>query len=154
MNANLFRVLANLWPPLFFAGITATRVTKDYRQFDVTLKLRWYNRNYVGVHFGGSLYSMTDPWYMLILMHNLGKDYFVWDKGAEIEYIAPGRTHVHAHFEITDEQLKDIRDKTRNGEKYLPIFTVDICDNNNEVVARVKRTLYVKQKPRARVAND
>lgn len=154
VSANLFRVLANLWPPLFFAGIKATRVDPGYRRFDVTLKLRWYSRNYVGVHFGGSLYSMTDPWYMLILMNNLGRDYFVWDKGAEIEYITPGRTHVHAHFEVTDAELDEIRQKTATGEKYLPKFTVEIRDDNHELVARVVRTLYVKQKPRARQPSD
>jgi len=154
MNATLFRRLANLWPPLFFSGIKATHVTPDYRRFDVTLKLRWYNRNYVGVHYGGNLYSMTDPWYMLILMNNLGKDYFVWDKCAEVEYIAPGRTDVHARFEVTEAQLSDMREKTANGEKHFPQFVIDIVDNNEQLVARVKRTLYIKQKPRARSAAE
>ncbi len=153
-NATVFRRLANLWPPLFFSGIKATHVTQDYRRFDVTLKLRWYNRNYVGVHYGGNLYSMTDPWYMLILMKNLGRDYFIWDKKAEIEYIAPGRSHVHARFEVTQEELNEIREKTANGEKYFPQFTVNILDTNNELVARVRRTLYIKQKPRARTPKE
>jgi len=25
------------------------------------MKQRWYNRNYANSHFGGSLFSMTDP---------------------------------------------------------------------------------------------
>ena len=30
----------------------------------VKLTLRWYNRNYVGTHFSGNLFTMTDPFYM------------------------------------------------------------------------------------------
>jgi hypothetical protein len=79
MKANTFRHLINLWPPFLLTGIHATRVTADYREVDCELRQRWYNRNYVGTHFGGSLFSMTDPWYMLMLMHILGRDYLVWD---------------------------------------------------------------------------
>ena len=150
MNAGLFLVLANLWPPLFFAGIKATYLSKDYREARVTLFLRWYSRNYVGVQYGGSLMSMTDPWYMLMLMHNLGRDYFVWDKHAEIDYISPGKSHVSAHFLITEEMLSEIRAKTAGGEKFLPTYTVEIRDRDHTLVARVRRTLYIKLKPRAR----
>ncbi len=150
MKAKLFRWMVNAWPPLFFAGIKVTYLAADYREAHVTLKLRWYNRNYVGVQYGGSLMSMTDPWYMLLLMHNLGKDYFVWDKHAEIDYIAPGKTHVHAQFKLTEETLSDIREKTARGEKYIPEFSVDILDDHNKLVARVKRRVYIKLKPRAR----
>lgn len=150
MKASLFKILVNSWPPLFFAGIKLTYLAADYREAHVTLKLRWYNRNYVGVQYGGSLMSMTDPWYMLLLMHNLGGDYFVWDKHAEIDYVAPGKTHVHAHFKISEETLADIREQTASGEKYIPEFSVDILDDHNKLVARVKRRVYIKLKPRAR----
>ncbi|HSC67099.1 MAG TPA: DUF4442 domain-containing protein [Cellvibrio sp.] len=154
MKAGVFKVLANLWPPLFFAGIKATYLAADYKEARVTLKLRWYTRNYVGVQYGGSLMSMTDPWFMLMLMNNLGRNYFVWDKHAEIDYIAPGTTHVHAHFVINDEILADIREKTAGGEKYLPEFMVEIKDNHGNLVARVKRRVYIKLKRRARENKD
>ncbi len=150
MRAGVFRFLANLWPPLFFAGIKATYLSPDYREAYVTLKLRWYTRNYVGVQYGGSLMSMTDPWYMSMLMFNLGGDYFVWDKHAEIDYLAPGKTHVHAHFKISQERLDEIKQLTRDGEKHLASFSVDIRDDHQQLVARVKRIVYIKLKPKAR----
>lgn len=153
MKAGLFKTLINLWPPMFFSGIKVTQLSADYKETCVTLKLRWYNKNYVGTQYGGNLISMTDPWYMLMLMTNLGRDYFVWDKHAEIDYIAPGKTHVHAQFKITDDTLADIRAKTASGEKYIPEFIVDIKDDNDQLVARVKRRVYIKLKPRART-ND
>lgn len=152
LNAKLFRVLCNLWPPLFFSGIKATYVSPDFREIKVTLKLRWYSRNYVGVQYGGSLMSMTDPWYMLMLLNNLGSEYFIWDKHAEIDYISPGKTHVHAVFTLTQELLDEIREKTAGGEKFLPVFIQEIRDNEGTLIARVKRTVYIKLKPRARTA--
>jgi len=146
MKAKNFKRLVNLWPPLWFAGIKATRVTDDYREIDVTLKLRWYNKNYVGVQYGGSLFSMTDPWYMVMLMTAMGKDYYVWDKTAEIDYLKPGKTHVSAKFVLTQEKIDEIKSRTAAGEKYLPEFLIDIRDENNELIARVKRILYVKLK--------
>jgi len=150
MKAKVLRRLINLWPPLFFNSIRATRISDDYREIDVTLKLRWYNRNNVRTQFGGNLFAMTDPWYMIMIMENLGRDYFVWDKKASIEFVAPGRGAVAAKFMLTEEKLADIRAATANGEKYLPEFIVDIYNTKQELVARVHRTVYVKRKPAKR----
>ncbi|GLR14808.1 DUF4442 domain-containing protein [Chitinimonas viridis] len=150
MKANTLRRLINLWPPFLFTGIHATRISPDYREVDCQLSLRWYNRNYVGTHFGGSLFAMTDPWYMLMLMPLLGRDYFVWDQQAGIEFIAPGRGKVTARFRIDDATLADIRERTASGEKYLPQFVIDIVDEQNELIARVTKTLYVRKKPTKR----
>ncbi len=150
MKANTLRRLINLWPPFLFTGIHATRISPDYREVDCQLSLRWYNRNYVGTHFGGSLFAMTDPWYMLMLMPLLGRDYFVWDQQAGIEFIAPGRGKVTARFRIDDATLAEIRERTASGEKYLPQFVIDIVDEQNELIARVTKTLYVRKKPTKR----
>ena len=150
MRARVLRRLINLWPPLFFNSISATRISDDYREIDVTLKLRWYNRNNVRTQFGGNLFAMTDPWYMIMIMENLGRDYFVWDKKASIEFVAAGRGAVAAKFILTEEKLADIRAATANGEKYLPEFIVDIYNTKQELVARVHRTVYVKRKPAKR----
>ena len=147
MKANVLRRLINLWPPLFFNSISATRMSHDHREIDVRLNLRWYNRNPVKSQFGGNLFTMTDPWYMLMLMKNLGGSYYVWDKKASIDFISPGRTHVAAKFILTEEKLAEIRAATVNGEKYLPEFITEIFDSENKLVARVHRTVYVKQKP-------
>ena len=152
MKAVVFRRLVNLWPPLLFAGIRAKVIRADYRYVEVVMKLRWYNRNYVGVHFGGSLFAMTDPWFMLMLMHNLGREYYVWDKQGAIDYIAPGRGIVTAHFQIDDDILDEIKARTANGEKYLPEFHIEIRDEQQQVVARVHCVLYVRKKPAARSA--
>ncbi|MGQ5524406.1 DUF4442 domain-containing protein [Chitinimonas sp. PSY-7] len=147
MKSSTFRFLINLWPPFLLTGIHATRVSADYRTAEVALTLRWYNRNYVGTHFGGSLFAMTDPWYMLMLMQILGKDYYVWDQSASIDFVAPGRGVVRAKFAIDYATLVEIRSQTAGGEKYLPQFDINITDDKNQLVARVRKTIYIRKKP-------
>lgn len=138
--------LINWWPPFLFTGIRVTRFGPKLREIDVALKMHWWNRNYVNVHFGGSLYAMTDPFYMLMLMENLGRDFIVWDKAASIRFKRPGKGTVTANFKIDDDDLKRVRDATASGEKYEPVFTVQVKDQTGVVVAEVDKVIYVKRK--------
>jgi acyl-coenzyme A thioesterase PaaI-like protein len=100
--------LLNLYPPYLGAGVRVTHIAKDLRRFDVSMPLRFYNRNYVGTQFGGSLYSLCDPFYMLMVFDALGDGYVVWDKAASILFVRPGRGRVHATFEVSAEEIKRI----------------------------------------------
>jgi hypothetical protein len=151
-RARLLRMGLNFYPPYVGAGISVQRISPDCRRARVKMALRWYNRNFVGTQFGGSLYSMVDPFYMLLLMPLLGDDYLVWDKAASIDFIAPGKGPVYADFAISDELLADIRAHTANGDKYLPQLHVEVRDGEGTLVARVHKTIYVRLKPRARQA--
>jgi acyl-coenzyme A thioesterase PaaI-like protein len=134
------------YPPLLAAGIWVKRISPDCREIDVEMKLRFWNANYVGTHYGGSLYSMTDPFYMLMLIQNLGRDYIVWDKAASIRFRKPGRGKVTAQFRISAEELDEIRRTLESEAKLEPVFTVEINDESGEVVAEVQKTLYVRKK--------
>jgi len=116
------------------------------KAIDVEMKLRFWNANYVGTHFGGSIYAMTDPFYMLMLIANLGRDYIVWDKAASIRYRKPGKGPVRAEFRLNDEQLDDIREKLKTLPKYEPVFQVEVKDESGELVAVVEKLLHVRKK--------
>jgi acyl-coenzyme A thioesterase PaaI-like protein len=138
--------LLNLYPPYLGAGVKITHISEDWRELHVGMSLRWYNRNAVNTHFGGSLYSMIDPHLMLLLMQILGKEYLVWDKAADIEFIKASKKKVRTVIKITDKNLEDITLMTKAGKKYFPEFMLDVIDEDNELVARVKKTIYVKKK--------
>jgi len=138
--------MLNFYPPYWATGIMVKKVSPDYREIVVHMKMRWYNRNFVNTHFGGSLYSMADPFYMLMLIQILGKKYIVWDKDAHIDFIKPGRGTVTARFAINEKEVEKIIANTIAGEKYFPEFAVDIKDEAGEKVARVIKTLYVRKK--------
>ena len=142
----MLRIFGSLYRPFRGAGIKIVHVSDDYRDVKVEMALRWYNRNYVGTHFGGSLYSMTDPFYMLMLVKNLGQNYIVWDKSASIKYIKPGRTKVYANFHFTESEIQSIKEKADNQDKYIFDKSVDIFDEDKQLIASVNKTLYVKKK--------
>jgi len=62
-SSHALRRWINLWPPFLGAGIRIQRIAPDMKAIDVEMKLRWWNANYVGTQFGGSLFAMTDPFY-------------------------------------------------------------------------------------------
>ena len=146
MKAGLLKLRLMLYPPYLGTGIAVERISPDFREITVRMKLRWYNRNWFGNHFGGSLYAMTDPFFALMLIHILGSDYRVTDRAGFIEYRAPGRGTVTARFVIDEETLEDIRTHTRSGDSYFPQLTVEVTDERGNVVARVVKTLYVRRK--------
>jgi hypothetical protein len=142
----LVRLLGNLWLPYLGAGIKITHVSSDYRHIKVCLKRTWYNKNYVGTQFGGSIYAMTDPFYMLQLINNLGSDYIVWDKAAHIEFKKPGKTNLYAEFKIDQKLIEEVKLKTKNQEKYIFELPVEVKDLEGSLIAHVNKTLYVRKK--------
>ena len=140
------RWLINLYAPFLGAGIRITRIQPDWKAIDVEMKLTYWNRNYVGTHFGGSLYAMTDPFYMLMLIENLGPDYVVWDKSANIRFLKPGRGRVLATFRITDQQIADLQAELKIVGKIEPTFTVEVQDEAGTVIAAVDKVLHIHKK--------
>ena len=136
----------NLWPPFLGAGITVEKIAKDFRHAKVCLKYGLLNRNIVGVHFGGSLFAMTDPFFMMMVSQNIGKGYVVWDQAAKIEFLKPGKGKVHATFELTQDQINEIISAAETGNKVLKDFVVDVKDKEGDVVARITKTLYIRKK--------
>lgn len=154
MNKNLKRRLfsfaVNLWPPFLGAGIRVKNIQPDWRAIHVEMKLRFWNSNYVGTHFGGSLFTMTDPFYMLMLLENLGRDYVVWDKAATIRFKKPGKGKVRAEFRLTESQIGEIRELLGTQEKVEPTFLAEVKDESGVVVAEVEKVLYIRKKNAAR----
>jgi len=146
MRAGWLRRGMNLWSPFRGAGIRVTHIAEDFREIEVELTRKWHNRNWLGTHFGGSLYAMTDPFYALMLIHNLGKDYFVSHQAGEIEYLKATREKVRARFVIDEATIADIRAHTAGGEKYLPQMSVEVKDAGGDIVARVQHTLYIRKR--------
>jgi len=140
--------LINFYPPFLGAGIRV-KASPDLRTFDVRMKLRWWNRNYLGTQFGGSLYMMCDPFFMMILLQALGPGYVVWDKAATIRFLRPGRGTVRATFHIPLVEIEEIRAAADAGRKVEPTFQAKILDEAGEVVAEVDKLVYVRlAKPR------
>ena len=147
MQARTLRWLMNLWPPFLFAGIRVRALSPDWRHAHVVLRLKRWNRNYVGTPFGGSLFAMADPFWMLLVMHRLGRAYYVWDRSACIDFLEPARGDVHARFHLDDATVASLRAEAADGERVLRWFRVDLTNDTGDVVARVDKQVYVRLKP-------
>lgn len=136
----------NVWPPYLAAGIRVREISDDFRFARVALRLGLLNQNYVHVHFGGSLFAMTDPFYMLMYLKNLGSEYLVWDKSAAIDFVRPGRGTVAAEFRLSESDFEHAREQASRQRSVLLVHPVEIRGADNELVARVERTIYVRRK--------
>ena len=140
------RWLFNLWPPFRGMGIRVAEIAPDYRKVRVQLKMQLLNRNFVGTHFGGSMFAMADPWFMIMMMHVLGREYVVWDKAGTVRFLKPAKGTVTARFTLDEADVARAREATASGGKYEPKFRVDIVDAEGVTVADVEKTLYIRKK--------
>ena len=136
-----------IWPPYLGAGIKPEYIAEDASRSIVTHKPNLFTRNLVGTAFGGTMLSMTDPFFMFAGVYGLGKEYLVWDVGVQAKFLKPGRGKITADMQIADETWDLIKAKTANGDKYLHWFDVNIVDEQDDVVAIIRRQVYFRRKP-------
>lgn len=149
LTAQRLTRIMNFWPPMLGAGIRVQEIDPGWTRARVKLVLNRFNRNQHGTAFGGSLGAMTDAFYALLLMHQLGQDYKVWDQAAQLEYVSPGTGTVYGVFEIPREVTEQIRAKCDAGEKVLHWFEIDLTLGDGTVVARARRQVYARKKREA-----
>ncbi|WEG07617.1 DUF4442 domain-containing protein [Microbacterium horticulturae] len=138
----------SLWIPNLFSGIRVKQFSDDWTSATVELHVNVFTRNYVKTAFGGSMSAMTDPYFFMLVMHQLGRDYVIWDTKGEIEFVKPGRGVLTARFVVSPERVARIREHARGGVKVLEWFETDITDRDGDVVAHVRREVYIREKKR------
>ena len=139
------RLVMNLWPPFVGAGIHITSIANDWRAAAVELRARPWNRNLHGTHFGGSLYMMSDPFWLLLLQQVLGRAYVVWDQAGEVLFVRPVHETVTATFVLDDTVLTEIRAQADRGEPAAHWFSVDLRTKTNALVARARKRVHVRR---------
>lgn len=147
MSPRRLAALMNFYPPLLGAGIRVREFSDDWTRARVELRLNRLNRNQNGTAFGGSINAMTDAFFPLLLMHQLGTDYLVWDQACEIEFKRPGTGTIHGEYEVPVALAREIRAKADAGGKVLHTFECDLHLADGTVVAHAKRVVYVRRKP-------
>jgi acyl-coenzyme A thioesterase PaaI-like protein len=140
----------NIFPPWVGAGIRVVEVSPTVERVVTQMKLSARNRNMFGTHFGGSLYSMCDPIFALMLHLKLGHEYLVWDKAANIQFLRPGKGVVRAVFELSDAEARRVGELADRSEKVEPTYVVHVRDESGADVAQIEKLLYVRRKPNRR----
>jgi acyl-coenzyme A thioesterase PaaI-like protein len=146
LGKERFLKLMRFYPPYLGAGVSVVHVAPDLSALEVEMRLSPWNRNFVGTQFGGSLYSMCDPFFMLMLLMQLGPEYVIWDKSASIEFLRPARGRVRARFQMPPELVAKLKRDTDVFGKINPRLEVKVLDEQGEVVARVSQVLSIRRK--------
>lgn len=136
----------NWYPPFLFSGIKVIDYAEDFSMFRTRLKLTWFNRNLLGTAFGGSLYAMCDPFFMFILLIQLGEEYIVWDKTASIEFLKPGKGTVYAEFKLSPSQISEIKTAVDRDGKGVFEFPCEVADGVGNIIAKLTKGVYVRRK--------
>jgi len=134
------------YPPYMGAGIRLKKVNPDFTRFEVELKMRFFNRNIFGTHFGGSLYAMSDPFYVFIIMNYLGNGYIVWDKSAKIEFLKPGKGKITGIFEISVEELQKLKSDVDLVTKKTIVFKTELKNESGQPIASIEKEIYIRKK--------
>ena len=147
LTAEQLRQGINTWPTFVAQKISVTELAEDWTRAVIRLDLTPENANYFGTAFGGSLFSMIDPFVVILAANQLGVDYAVWDKSVEIDFVRPGTGPVTATVDMPADVIDEIRAATADGQKLLKTFEVPLLAEDGSAVALQKRVLYIRRRP-------
>jgi acyl-coenzyme A thioesterase PaaI-like protein len=136
----------NIWPCIWCTGSTIKFLSGDFKELHVQLKLNIRTRNRVGTVYGGSIYSSIDPYFMLLMMDILGRDYVVWDKGASVKFIRPITGKVKCRFLIPDELVEKVKSEIAANGQYVFEMPLQYEDGEGKVYATFTKTIYTASK--------
>lgn len=145
-KSRLMRWKFNCFPAYRFSGARVSYIAGDLREMRIELPLNWRTRNYVNTLFGGSMYAAVDPIYMMMLIFNLGPDYIVWDKAANIHFKKPGKGTLYATFTLTETELSTIKAALTTQHSIDRHYTVELTDKSGLVHVLVDKTVYIRRK--------
>ncbi|WP_201608741.1 MULTISPECIES: DUF4442 domain-containing protein [Psychrobacter] len=151
---HLLKLRINTYAPYIGAGIKIDHISLDQGLCVVSMGLNALNKNIVGTQFGGSLYSMVDPFYMLMLMHQLGSSYVVWDKSSHIDFVAPGNSKVITRMKIPSTELITIQELAKDGDAVFREYQADIFDDQQKLIATVTKTIYIRLRKHSKSKNQ
>jgi acyl-coenzyme A thioesterase PaaI-like protein len=145
-RTRLYRYAMNVFPAIFGTGVKILFIEDKWHEVQLRLGVNFWSRNYVGTIFGGSMFSATDPFYMIMLYRILGNEYVVWDKSATIRFKRPGSEKIYARLILTPDFIENVkRDVQEKGEMTYEL-KANWINKNEKVIAEIDRTLYVATK--------
>lgn len=144
---TIFRYGFNISPMYRRSTGRITEVSDDILSVKIKIPLSYKNSNYVGSIFGGSLFSATDPVYMVQLINILGDGYVVWDKESTIKFKRPAKETVYAQFQFSPEEIQQIKDDVAYQKEINLIKDLTITNKEGTtVIAEVSKVIYVADK--------
>ena len=135
------------YPPLFFQRILVTRFDKGFRGAEVKIKKSFFNKNYNGSIFGGTIFSAADAFYPVLLYQVLthkGYKIRAWSHSLAIRFRKPAKTDLHFKINLSDEIIDDCEQVLNTIGKYRRTFPIEIYDKNEVLCVSVLIKVYIR----------
>ena len=143
---KLFKFMFNLSPMYRRSTGRVTNVTEGFWKVDIKIPISYKNRNYAGTIFGGSLFSATDPIFMVQLVQIIGSAYIVWDKSSVVKFKRPANQDVFASFAFEEEEVAEIKRQVASKGEVELVKPVQITNIEGTVFCQIDKTIYVADK--------
>lgn len=141
--STVYKYFFNISPLYIRTTGKVKYVSEDVYKIVIEIPLTYKNRNYSGTMFGGSIFSSTDPIYMLQLIHILGKKYIVWDKSAYIDYIKPINDKAVAVFEFEKDEIEKIKELIIIDKEITIKKNLNITNTKGQIFCYLEKKIYV-----------
>lgn len=145
-DSQIFKYGFNLSPMYKRSTGKVIDVSKNLYYVKVKIPINYKNKNYVGAIFGGSMFSATDPIYMIQLMNILDDNYIVWDKAASINYKRPAKENLYGEFVFTAEEIEGIKKDVLDKKEINLIKELNLVNTKGEVFSEISKTIYISEK--------
>jgi hypothetical protein len=146
-KASIYKYGFNLSPMYRRSTGRIYEVSDDLLSVKVRIKLTYKNSNYVGSIFGGSLFSATDPIFMIQLINILDNNYVVWDKAATIKFKRPAKETCYVDFIFTKEEIIQIKNDVAEKKEIDLIKNIKLTNKDKSIVfAEVSKVIYIADK--------
>ena len=149
LKANELRRMLNLWFPFIVNRIKIISIADDFYKMKVQLKHSFWNRNPNKSVWGGSITSVLDPFFpimmkQIILKRGLRTDFF--SKAVNVEFIKQVETHIFFQFKITESEVIEAEKILQNDGSYNNWHSVNGIDINGNICVKGKIQIYLRKK--------
>ncbi len=146
-QSTIFKYGFNISPMYRRSTGKIIEASDDLYNVKVKIPISYKNKNYVGSIFGGSLFSATDPVFMIQLMNILGNDYVVWDKSATIKFKRPAKENSYVDFIFTEDEIQQIKERVKEEKEIDLSKEINITNKEaSTVYAEVSKIIYIADK--------
>ena len=142
----LFKFFFNISPMYRRSTGRVVAVNPGFWTVDIKIPLSYKNRNYAVTIFGGSLFSATDPIYMVQLIQIIGTDYIVWDKASKVKFKRPANAEAFANFQFEKSEVEQLKKCVTEENEVDLIKMVEIRNAEGKVFCEIEKTIYVTSK--------
>ena len=143
---QLFKIFFNASPMYRRSTGRVTSVSKDFWTVEVKIPLTYKNRNYAGTIFGGSMFSATDPIYMVQLIQIIGTDYIVWDKSSVVKFKRPANTDAYVVFQFKEDEISNLKKQVEEEKEVELKKLVELKNKDGKVFCEIEKVIYVADK--------